>query len=142
MIDTSLGKKVEQIRQHLYTEQSKDSSPPPSAGCKTNILFLVLHGGNPLRLPLFVWDFTYKSDTMPSKLANEMKSWYASISLGNLLDMHIDHVQASKRSDFSTFKMTFEQVMRTHYPGALNHIAFRLVSCPQICTETVNLLAR
>lgn len=103
-IDTSLGKKVEQIRQHLYTEQSKDSSPPPSAGCKTNILFLVLHGGN-------------------------------------LLDMHIDHVQASKRSDFSTFKMTFEHVMRTHYPGALNHIAFRLVSCPQICTETVNLLA-
>ncbi|XP_056002501.1 protein retinal degeneration B-like isoform X4 [Ostrea edulis] len=60
---------------------------------------------------------------------------------GNLLDMHIDHVQASKRSDFSTVKSTFEQVMRTHYPGALGHIAFRLVSCPQICTETVNLLA-
>lgn len=103
-IDTSLGRKVEQIRQHLNSEQSKDSSPPPSAGCKTNILFLVLHGGN-------------------------------------LLDMHIDHVQASKRSDFNTVKSMFEQVMKTHYPGALNHIAFRLVSCPQICTETVNLIS-
>nr|XP_022338913.1 protein retinal degeneration B-like isoform X2 [Crassostrea virginica] len=103
-IDTSLGKKVEHFRQHFNAEQSKDVSPPPSAGCKTNILFLVLHGGN-------------------------------------LLDMHIDHVQASKRSDFSTVKSTFEQVMRTHYPGAVGHIAFRLVSCPQICTDTVNLLA-
>lgn len=50
MIDTSFGKKVEQIRQHLNTEQSKDPSPPPSAGCKTNILFLVLHGGKLLLL--------------------------------------------------------------------------------------------
>ncbi|XP_061189651.1 protein retinal degeneration B-like isoform X2 [Saccostrea echinata] len=104
-IDTSLVKKMEHFRQqHFNVEQNKEISPPSSAGCKTNILFLVLHGGN-------------------------------------LLDMHIDHVQASKRSDFSTIKSTFEQVMRTHYPGAVGHIAFRLVSCPQICTDTVNLLA-
>ncbi|XP_062569134.1 protein retinal degeneration B-like isoform X1 [Saccostrea cucullata] len=104
-IDTSLVKKMEHFRQqHFNVEQNKEISPPPSAGCNTNVLLMVLHGGN-------------------------------------LLDMHIDHVQASKRSDFSTIKSTFEQVMRTHYPGAVGHIAFRLVSCPQICTETVNLLA-
>ncbi|KAJ8312604.1 hypothetical protein KUTeg_009977 [Tegillarca granosa] len=49
--------------------------------------------------------------------------------------------QASKRSDFSTLKSTFERVMRATYPGAVKQIAFRLVPCPLICSESLNVLS-
>ena len=61
---------------------------------------------------------------------------------GNILDHNQEHVQASKRSDFSMVKSKFEQVIQTQYPGAMGHIAFKLVPCPQICTESLSILSR
>ncbi|KAK3083813.1 hypothetical protein FSP39_003585 [Pinctada imbricata] len=60
---------------------------------------------------------------------------------GNILDCSQEHLQASKRSDFSTVKAKFEQVIQTQYPGAMGRIAFRLVPCPQICAESLGILS-
>lgn len=60
---------------------------------------------------------------------------------GCLVDTHVENQQPSKRNDFVTMKSSFESVIRTHYPGAYGHIAFRLVPCPQICAEVLDILA-
>ena len=49
-IDSPFVRKLTKMRQHYSTDssgppQTKESSPPCSAGCKSNILFMVLHGG-------------------------------------------------------------------------------------------------
>ena len=60
---------------------------------------------------------------------------------GCLVDTHIENQQPSKRNDFFTIKSSFESVIRTHYPGAYGHIAFRLVPCPQICSDILDILS-
>lgn len=47
-----------------------------------------------------------------------------------------------KRSDLTTLRSTFESVVKAHYAAIQGHLAFRLVACPPICSDTINLLAR
>ncbi|XP_060064604.1 protein retinal degeneration B-like [Ylistrum balloti] len=103
--DSPFERRLTKYKMHYHgdRQQEKETSPPHSAGCKSNILFLVLHGGSVL-------------------------------DSSNL-------EQASKRVDFNMIKSTFETVIRNNYPGALGHIAFRLVPCPQICTEALSILS-
>ncbi|XP_052074554.1 protein retinal degeneration B-like isoform X1 [Mytilus californianus] len=60
---------------------------------------------------------------------------------GCLVDTHVENQHPSKRNDFVTMKSSFESVIRSHYPGAYGHIAFRLVPCPQICSDVLDILA-
>ncbi|XP_069134986.1 protein retinal degeneration B-like isoform X2 [Argopecten irradians] len=102
--DSPFERRLTKYKMHYHDRhQDKETSPPHSAGCKSNVLFLVLHGGSVL-------------------------------DSSNL-------EQASKRVDFNMIKSTFESVIRNNYPGALGHIAFRLVPCPQICTEALSILS-
>ncbi|CAG2199661.1 PITPNM [Mytilus edulis] len=56
---------------------------------------------------------------------------------GCLVDTHVEKPTPSKRNDFVTMKSSFESVIRSHYPGAYGHIAFKLVPCPQICSDVL-----
>ncbi|XP_053375025.1 protein retinal degeneration B-like isoform X3 [Mercenaria mercenaria] len=87
----------------LETGGYEKHAPVPPL-CKTNTLFLVIHGGS-------------------------------------LLDPAFDHFNASKRSDYNTLKATFDTVIKSSYPSAKGHIALRLVPCPQICSEALNVLS-
>ncbi|CAG2188840.1 PITPNM [Mytilus edulis] len=60
---------------------------------------------------------------------------------GCLVDTHVENQHPSKRNDFVTMKSSFESVIRSHYPGAYGHIAFKLVPCPQICSDVLDILA-
>ena len=61
-------------------------------------------------------------------------------SQGNILES--TQGPTSKRSDFMTLQSTFETVIQSHYHAAANHIAFRLVHCPQMCSDTLSILSR
>ncbi|OPL21519.1 protein b-like retinal degeneration, partial [Mytilus galloprovincialis] len=60
---------------------------------------------------------------------------------GCLVDTHVENQHPSKRNDFVTMKSSFESVIRSHYPGAYGHIAFKLVPCPQTCSDVLDILA-
>ena len=49
---------------------------------------------------------------------------------------------SSKHSEISTLKNSLETVVSAHYPGMMGHIALRLVACPAVCAEALNVLAR
>ncbi|XP_060558830.1 protein retinal degeneration B-like isoform X3 [Ruditapes philippinarum] len=87
----------------LETGGFEKHAPVPPL-CKTNTLFLVVHGGS-------------------------------------LLDPAYDHFNTSKRSDYNTLKTTFDTVIKSSYPSAKGRIAIRLVPCPQICCEALNVLS-
>ena len=61
-------------------------------------------------------------------------------SLGSIMDTGQDP-SLSKNTDFSTLKSTFESLIHAHYSNMADHIVFRLVSCPPICSESLALLA-
>ncbi|XP_023930713.1 protein retinal degeneration B isoform X1 [Lingula anatina] len=46
----------------------------------------------------------------------------------------------SQRSDISTLRGTFDKVIRAHYPAMYGHLAIRLVRCPLLCAETLQIL--
>ena len=52
-------------------------------------------------------------------------------------EMHL-----SKHTDLSSLKATFRSLIIAHYPSLQDRVAFRLVSCPFVCANTLNLLAR
>ncbi|XP_013794792.1 protein retinal degeneration B-like isoform X2 [Limulus polyphemus] len=58
---------------------------------------------------------------------------------GSVLDTGTD--LSSKKSDISTFRSTFESLIRQHYPTLINHIVIRLVSCPAVCSEALAVLS-
>ncbi|XP_076306047.1 protein retinal degeneration B-like isoform X2 [Tachypleus tridentatus] len=58
---------------------------------------------------------------------------------GSVLDSGTD--LSSKKSDISTFRSTFESLIRQHYPTLINHIVIRLVSCPAVCSEALAVLS-
>uniref|UniRef100_T1JJI2 DDHD domain-containing protein n=1 Tax=Strigamia maritima TaxID=126957 RepID=T1JJI2_STRMM len=58
---------------------------------------------------------------------------------GSVLDTGADHV--TKKSDVTTFRSAFENVMKLHYPSMMGHIAMRLVPCPIICSEALAVLS-
>ncbi|UJR15164.1 hypothetical protein I4U23_002127 [Adineta vaga] len=47
---------------------------------------------------------------------------------------------SAKKTDFITFRSTFETVMRNHYTRVEGKIAIRFVVCRSICIEAINLL--
>ncbi len=49
---------------------------------------------------------------------------------------------SSKHSELSTLKTSLETVIAAHYPALAGHVALRLVACPGVCAEALNLLAR
>ncbi|XP_041348927.1 protein retinal degeneration B-like [Gigantopelta aegis] len=57
---------------------------------------------------------------------------------GSVLDTGKD---TAKRSDFNTLKSTFDTVINSHYNSASGHIAFRLVTCPSVCCDTLSILS-
>lgn len=61
---------------------------------------------------------------------------------GSLLDTAYDHYNSSKRSDYNTLKSTFDHVISCSYQMAKGHVAMRLVPCPYICADAVNVLSR
>ncbi|KAL3856433.1 hypothetical protein ACJMK2_011194 [Sinanodonta woodiana] len=73
-------------------------------------------------------------------LDSQDKVLFLVIHGGSLLDT-TDHGSTSKRSDFSTLKATFSTVMKAHYPATIGQIVFKLVPCPQICTDALNILS-
>lgn len=60
--------------------------------------------------------------------------------LGNSLLVESD--KNSKMSDLSTLKVTFEKVINLHYTNFSNKYAIKLVACPAIHSDALNLLAR
>ncbi|KAG1678718.1 Protein retinal degeneration B [Nymphon striatum] len=58
---------------------------------------------------------------------------------GCVLDSVNDYV--SKKSDITTFKGSFESVVRQHYPTLVGHVTIRLVPCPSIFAEALAVLS-
>ncbi len=62
-----------------------------------------------------------------------------SFKLGNIYSTE-DAFVSAKKTDFLSFRSTFDIVIRNHYPRVEGKIAIRFVECRSICTETLNLL--
>lgn len=58
---------------------------------------------------------------------------------GSVLDANTE--LSAKKSDITTFRGSFECVMRQHYPSMVGHVAIKLVSCPSVCTEGLGILS-
>lgn len=48
----------------------------------------------------------------------------------------------AKKSDVTTLRGSFENVMRQHYPTMIGRIAVKLVPCPAIVTSALSILSR
>ena len=59
---------------------------------------------------------------------------------GNALLVESD--KNAKLSDLSTWRATFEKVVSRHYPNFLGRYTMKLVSCPAIHSDALNMLAR
>jgi len=59
--------------------------------------------------------------------------------LGNIFSTE-DAFVSAKKTDFLSFRSTFDTVMRNHYPRVEGKIAIRFVECRSICIEAINLL--
>lgn len=58
---------------------------------------------------------------------------------GSILDVTLD--VTAKKSDVTTFRGSFEAVMRQHYPSMVGHVAIRQVTCPAVCTDALGILS-
>lgn len=58
---------------------------------------------------------------------------------GSVLDVTLD--MTAKKSDLTTFRGSFEAVMRQHYPSLVGHVVIRLVACPSVCTDALGILS-
>ena len=65
---------------------------------------------------------------------------YISFKLGNIFSTE-DLFDSAKKTDFLSFRTTFDTVMRNHYPRIEGKIAIRFVECRSICIEAINLLS-
>ncbi|PVD31481.1 hypothetical protein C0Q70_06893 [Pomacea canaliculata] len=80
------------------------------------------------------------SDSLPSSAdVCPTKVLFLVLHGGNILESTQGSV--SKRSDFGMLMSTFDTVVQSHYHLAANHLAFRLVPCPHVCTNTLNILS-
>ena len=62
-----------------------------------------------------------------------------SLSLGNIFSTE-DAFVSAKKTDFLSFRSTFDIVMRNHFPRLDGKLAIRFVECRSICIEAINLL--
>ncbi|CAF3544607.1 unnamed protein product [Rotaria sp. Silwood1] len=58
---------------------------------------------------------------------------------GNIFSTE-DAFVSAKKTDFLSFRSTFDNVIRNHYPHVEGKIAIRFVECRSICIEALNLL--
>ncbi len=68
----------------------------------------------------------------------QLKSFF--FSLGNIFSTE-DAFGSAKKTDFLSFRTTFDTVLRNHYPRIEGKIAIRFVECRSICIEAINLLS-
>ncbi|XP_023176305.2 protein retinal degeneration B isoform X1 [Drosophila hydei] len=61
------------------------------------------------------------------------------VHAGSVLDAASE--LTAKKSDVTTFKGSFEAVMRQHYPSLLTHMTIKMVPCPSICTDALGILS-
>ncbi|XP_023032873.1 protein retinal degeneration B isoform X2 [Drosophila willistoni] len=61
------------------------------------------------------------------------------IHAGSVLDAASE--LTAKKSDVTTFRGSFEAVMRQHYPSLLTHVTIKMVPCPSICTDALGILS-
>ncbi|TMW50269.1 hypothetical protein DOY81_004650 [Sarcophaga bullata] len=61
------------------------------------------------------------------------------VHAGSVLDATSE--LTSKKSDVTTFRGSFESVMRQHYPSLLTHVTIKMVPCPSICTDALGILS-
>lgn len=99
-----------------------------NGSCNIMALFIVLHGGRSLT-----------SASLSTSLSAPQHHKILS-SAGNSLLVESD--KNSMMSDFATLKATFDKVVRLHYSNFVGKYAIRLVSCPAVHTDALNLLAR
>ncbi|CAF1223857.1 unnamed protein product, partial [Didymodactylos carnosus] len=52
-----------------------------------------------------------------------------------------DTFESAKKTDFLSFRSTFDNVVRNHYPHIEEKVAIRFVSCEAICTEAISVLS-
>ncbi|EDV21573.1 uncharacterized protein TRIADDRAFT_30191 [Trichoplax adhaerens] len=90
-------------------------------------------------------DYTASNTTSSSSFSSEgptsclYKTLVLVIHGGCLLDSRLDY--GSQQSDYQTFEVTFNSIIRSHYPFAEDSIATRLVPCPPICASALSMLA-
>jgi membrane-associated phosphatidylinositol transfer protein len=58
---------------------------------------------------------------------------------GSVLDASSD--VTTKKSDITTFRGSFESVMRQHYPNLVGHVMIKLVACPNVCSDSLGILS-
>jgi membrane-associated phosphatidylinositol transfer protein len=58
---------------------------------------------------------------------------------GSVLDASSDIT--TKKSDITTFRGSFESVMRQHYPTLVGHVMIKLVPCPSVCSDSLGVLS-
>ncbi|XP_062138241.1 protein retinal degeneration B isoform X6 [Drosophila sulfurigaster albostrigata] len=61
------------------------------------------------------------------------------VHAGSVLDAASE--LTAKKSDVTTFRGSFEAVMRQHYPNLLTHMTIKMVPCPSICTDALGILS-
>ncbi|XP_041630619.1 protein retinal degeneration B isoform X6 [Drosophila kikkawai] len=61
------------------------------------------------------------------------------VHAGSVLDAASE--LTAKKSDVTTFRGSFEAVMRQHYPSLLTHVTIKMVPCPSICTDALGILS-
>ena len=59
---------------------------------------------------------------------------------GNILDSGAEPI-SNKKSDFTTFKVSFENLIKQHYPLLISTIAFRLITIPPLCADALAVLS-
>ena len=65
---------------------------------------------------------------------------YTSFCLGNVFSTE-DSFDTAKKTDFLSFRSTYNTVLRNHYPHIEGKSAIRFVECRSICIEAINLLS-
>lgn len=60
--------------------------------------------------------------------------------LGNVFSTE-DSFDTAKKTDFLSFRSTFNTVLRNHYSHIEGKFAIRFVECRSICIEAINLLS-
>jgi hypothetical protein len=88
--------------------------------CSIEILILIFYGGTLLLFYYFSFRIIF-------------------CKLGNIFSTE-DVFVSAKKTDFLSFRSTFDTVVRNHYPRVEGKIAIRFVECRSICIEAINLL--
>jgi hypothetical protein len=73
-------------------------------------------------------------------LYNSLLKNISCFKLGNIFSTE-DAFDSAKKTDFLSFRTTFDTVMRNHYSRIEGKVAIRFVECRSICIEAINLFS-